>query len=65
MSVSTIPRRWTFACRDVGYACEWKLRAESVDEIQGRFRDHARCAHQLRELPTDLVGRVGAAAHPV
>lgn len=56
------PARWTFACRDIGYSCGWRLRAGSLDEIQTRFRDHAKCAHQLRELPSEVVDRVGAAA---
>ncbi len=62
MTASEGVAHWSFACRDLGYSCEWRLRAGSVEEIQTRFRDHARCAHQLADLPTDLIGRVGSAA---
>jgi predicted small metal-binding protein len=64
MSGPERPPRWTFACREVGFSCEWRLNAGSVGEIQTRFLDHAKCAHGLRELPTDLTGRVEAAARP-
>ncbi len=53
-----------FSCRDVGYACEWSLRAASADEVQSRFRDHARCAHGLPEVSGELAARVAAAIRP-
>jgi predicted small metal-binding protein len=64
MTEAVGPSRWSFDCRDVGYSCEWRLRAPSVAEIQARFREHARCAHQLPEVSADLLGRVGGAARP-
>lgn len=50
-----------FACRDLGQVCEWALRAPSADEIERRYRDHARCAHGLREISPEQAGRVRAA----
>jgi predicted small metal-binding protein len=53
-----------FACRSLGYTCEWALRAGSPQEILERVRDHARCAHNLQELTPDTVHRVEQAIHP-
>jgi predicted small metal-binding protein len=56
------PSHWSFSCRDVGYSCEWRLRAANADEIQTRFKEHARCAHQIREVPPELLQRVVSAS---
>ncbi len=50
-----------FECRSLGNACEWALRASSREEVLERVRDHARCAHNLPDLPPELVGKVEAA----
>lgn len=52
--------KWSFACRDAGFPCEWQLRAASTTEIEARFREHARCAHGLRELPPEIVALVAS-----
>jgi predicted small metal-binding protein len=49
---------YTLACSTLGNTCEWAFRGGSIDEIELRFRDHARCAHQLRELSSELLDRV-------
>jgi predicted small metal-binding protein len=51
----------SFACSDIGYACEWGLLASSAAEVQMRFRDHARCAHGISPVSPELEGRVTAA----
>jgi predicted small metal-binding protein len=55
---------YSFACRDLGEVCEWALRAPSVEEIDRRFRDHARCAHAIRTVSPELEARVRAAIRP-
>lgn len=60
---SSTPFR-TLACRDLGFPCEWQLRAASIDEVQRRFREHARCAHGMAELDAGWVDRVTAASRP-
>jgi predicted small metal-binding protein len=55
---------FSFACRDLGRSCEWALRAPSVEEIESRFREHARCAHQLREIDAGLAAALRAAIRP-
>ena len=60
-----MPEIWTFSCATLGYVCEWRLRATSPDEIERRFRDHARCAHSLADVSADLATRVRSEIHPV
>jgi predicted small metal-binding protein len=65
MSGSVTASHWSFSCRDVGYRCEWHLRGTSQEEIVGRFREHARCAHGVNELSDELSHRIRSATHPV
>ena len=53
-----------FECRSLGFPCEWALRGDSPSEVMERVRDHARCAHNLAELPADVVQKVESAIHP-
>jgi predicted small metal-binding protein len=53
-----------FECRSVGFSCEWAMRSDSPREIVDRVREHAKCAHNLPELPADLVAKVEGAIHP-
>jgi predicted small metal-binding protein len=55
----------SFSCSSLGNVCEWALFASNVDEVQRRFRDHARCAHGISPVPADLVERVAGATHPL
>lgn len=52
-----------FECRSVGFTCEWALRAGSKAEVVERMREHARCAHGMSDLPSELVPKVEAAVH--
>ncbi len=53
-----------FECRSLGFPCEWALRAGSKAEIVERVREHARCAHNMGELSTDLLVKVEHAIVP-
>ena len=52
-----------FACRDLGFNCEWALRADSAEEVRARFRDHAKCAHAIDPIPAELSARLDSAVH--
>lgn len=56
--------RWSLACQDVGYPCEWRVRATSLEEITARFYDHARCAHAVAQPRVDLSVKIEALARP-
>jgi predicted small metal-binding protein len=50
--------RWSVACRDLGFACEWELRARPWGEVRSRFFDHAKCAHAVAGPTPELDGRL-------
>ncbi len=41
----------TLRCRDVGFECEQKIRAETDDEVMRQAADHARTAHNVEVTP--------------
>lgn len=53
-----------FECRSLGFACEWALRGGSKGELLERVREHARCAHNMPEVPADLLPKIEGAIHP-
>lgn len=53
-----------FECRSIGYECEWALRAASREEVLERVREHSRCAHNLSEIPPEVVGKIESAIQP-
>jgi predicted small metal-binding protein len=48
-------------CRAVGFECEWAARGGSVAELEGRFAEHAKCAHSLAPMPPDVSEHLRAA----
>ncbi len=53
-----------FECRSLGFPCEWALKGSSTNEVLDRVREHARCAHNMPEVPSDLLPKIQAAIHP-
>lgn len=51
----------SYTCRDVGVNCDWKVRGQTKEEVLGKIREHARTAHNMKEIPKDLAGKVDAA----
>ena len=49
------------SCRDVGPDCDFVARGESVEEVMGQVADHARTAHGMEEVPTELAEKAKAA----
>lgn len=62
-------RRVTMAkaikCRDVGVDCDFEARANTVEELMKKIAEHAQSAHGMKEIPADLVAKVGAAIRDV
>ena len=48
-------------CRDVGLDCTGELRGETEEEIMRQAAEHARSAHNIGDMPPDLVQKVRAA----
>jgi predicted small metal-binding protein len=51
----------TYTCRDVGVACDWRVRGETNDEVMKKIREHARATHKMKKIPADLEPKVWAA----
>lgn len=64
MTMSGSEVRWSLACRDLGFVCEWELRARPLGELETRFREHAQCAHAAATADPELGSRVAGARRP-
>jgi predicted small metal-binding protein len=42
--------RYSFACSDVGYKCDWRVEAATEDELMDRVEEHGRMAHNFQQL---------------
>jgi predicted small metal-binding protein len=50
-------------CRDVGVDCDFEARGQTEQEILTQCQEHARTAHGMDELPSELTAKVKAAIH--
>ena len=48
-------------CRDVGPDCDFVARGESDEEVMGQVAEHARTAHGMEEVPSELAEKARAA----
>ncbi len=48
-------------CRDVGLDCEAELGADAKEELLRKAAEHAQTAHDIRDMPQDVVAKVRAA----
>ena len=58
---SRCPMPKVLCWRDVGLDCEGKLRADTEEELLRKAADHAQTAHNMRDMPPDVVAKVRAA----
>jgi predicted small metal-binding protein len=49
------------SCRDVGVDCDFVARGENEQEIMQQCAEHARTAHGMNEIPSELAGKVRTA----
>jgi predicted small metal-binding protein len=42
--------RYSFACSDVGYKCDWRADAATEDELMHKVEEHGREAHNFQQL---------------
>jgi predicted small metal-binding protein len=43
-------KRYSFACRDVGYKCDWHTEASNENELMDQVEEHGRAAHNFQQL---------------
>jgi predicted small metal-binding protein len=48
----------TVACRDVGYDCDGVVKGDSEDETLMAVAEHAKSAHGLEDVTSDIVAKV-------
>jgi predicted small metal-binding protein len=48
-------------CRDVGMDCDFEARAETEEEILKKAAEHADAAHNMKEIPEEVLEKVRAA----
>lgn len=49
-------------CQDVGiWECDFVARGETEQEILNKAAEHARSAHEVTEIPADVLAKVRAA----
>jgi len=48
-------------CRDVGMDCDFVARAETEEEILKKAAEYAASAHDMKEIPEEVLARVRAA----
>ena len=48
-------------CRDVGMDCDFEARAETEEEILKKAAEHAETAHNMEEIPEEVLAKVRAA----
>ena len=47
-------------CRDVGQDCDFVARGDSDEEVMGQVAEHARTAHGMEEVPSELAEKARA-----
>jgi len=48
-------------CRDIGFDCDYEVRAETEDEILKKAAEHAQTAHNMKEISEEVAAKVRAA----
>ena len=52
-------------CMDVGVDCDFEARAENEAELMKKVAEHARTAHGFKDIPPEIVAKVGSAIRDV
>ena len=48
----------SFACKDIGMACEFKTSAPSEVDLMKKIAEHAKNAHKMETVPTDVMAKI-------
>ena len=48
----------SFKCEDAGMKCGFKATAETRDKLMGKIVGHAREAHNMKNIPHDVMAKV-------
>ena len=48
----------SFACKDIGMACEFKANATTEPELMKKIAEHAKSAHKMETVPADVMTKI-------
>lgn len=48
----------SFACKDIGMACEFKANAPTEPELMKKIAEHAKSVHKMETIPADVMAKV-------
>ena len=48
----------SFACKDLGMKCEWKVTGKTEAEIMPKITEHAAKMHNMKTIPPDMMEKV-------
>jgi predicted small metal-binding protein len=48
-------------CRDLGFDCDFVIRADTEEKILKQAAEHAKAVHNMKEIPEEVVAKVRAA----
>jgi predicted small metal-binding protein len=49
------------SCRDVGAACDWVGKGETVEEVLAKAKEHAKKDHNMESISPDMLAKAKAA----
>ena len=50
-----------FRCRDVGFDCDYVVRADTEEDLLKQAAEHAKAVHNMKEISEEVVAKVRAA----
>jgi predicted small metal-binding protein len=48
----------SFACKDIGMACEFKTNAPTEAELMTKIAEHAKTVHKMDTVPPDVMAKI-------
>ncbi len=56
-----IMAKYSFKCADIGMTCGFETKASTKEELMPLIANHAKTAHNMNEIPADVLQKVNAA----
>lgn len=56
-----MPKRYSFACRDIGMNCGFKAQSDDEKRLMAQIAEHAKSVHGISSMDGALMAKVKAA----
>ncbi len=50
-----------FKCADIGMKCDYEETATTTEQLMPKLAAHAKAAHGMSEIPTEIMAKITAA----